>query len=88
MIQRRTLIKKGYYPILKSRIYQLMDYWEVWGGNNKTICKCIAEKIIEDITLYYPDIPIRKSLYSDLVSVIHNINSGRIIEDIKLELNG
>ena len=72
----KTQIQKGFYPISITHIKQFIKNCEQWGYGNKDTCKYVAECIIEKIELYHEDLPIVDNLYSDLISIVHNMNKG------------
>lgn len=69
-------IEMGYYPINIKDIRRYIGYCTTWGYGNKDTCKYVAENIIEQITLKHSEITIGESLYSDLISITHDINNG------------
>lgn len=73
---RKSKIKKGFYPINLSDIRRMIGYCDSWGFGNKDTCKYVAENVIEHLSIDYPELPIRESLYSDLISFVHDINNG------------
>jgi len=74
----KSKIQKGFYPISYTRINQLMKNCRGWDYGNKDTCDYVAESIIQDLDIHYPELPIRDSLRSDLISITHDINNGRI----------
>lgn len=83
-MQKRTKIKKGFYPISISDIKRMIGYCESWGYGNKDTCKYVAENTIEQLIMKYPKIPINVTLYGDLVSITHDINNGSQMKDIEI----
>ena len=74
----KTKIEKGFYPISYAWIKRLIGYAESWGYGNKDTCKYVAENIVEQIQLKYPDLTIRKNLQQELVELTHDINNGKL----------
>lgn len=72
----KTKLQRGYYPIRVKDIRRYIGYCNTWGYGNKDTCKYVAENIIEQLTLNSPEITIKDSLYSDIVSFTHDINNG------------
>lgn len=72
----KTQIQKGFYPISITNIKRYIKNCEEWGYGNKDTCKYVAESIIEKIQLYHEELPIVDTLYSDLISIVHNMNNG------------
>jgi len=73
---RKTKIERGFYPISYADIRRMIGYCDTWGYGNKDTCKYVAENIIEQITLNNEELPIKDDLYSDLISITHDINNG------------
>jgi hypothetical protein len=71
-------IQRGFYPISYTRINQLMKNCRGWDYGNKDTCNYVAYNILQDLDMNYPNLPIRDSLRSDLISITHDINNGRI----------
>jgi hypothetical protein len=74
----KSKIQKGFYPISYTRINQLMKNCRGWDYGNKDTCDYVAESIIQDLDIHYPELPIRSSLRSDLISITHDVNNGRL----------
>lgn len=72
----KTQIQKGFYPISITDVKRYFKNCEEWGYGNKDTCKYVAESIIEKIQLYHEELPIVDTLYSDLISIVHNMNNG------------
>lgn len=75
---KKTKINRGFYPISYTWINRLIGYCNTWGYGNKDTCKYVAENITEQLAMNNPELPIRSSLNSDLISLAHDINNGRI----------
>jgi hypothetical protein len=73
---KKTKLQRGFYPIYLSDIKRLIGYCNTWGYGNKDTCKYVAENTIEQLRLNIPTLPIRETLYSDLISIVHDINNG------------
>ena len=71
-------IQRGFYPISYTRINQLMKNCRGWDYGNKDTCNYVADNILQDLDINYPELPIRGSLRSDLISITHDINNGRL----------
>ena len=85
-MKKATKIKKGFYPISYADIKRMIGYCEGWGYGNKDTCKYVAENTIEQIELKYPELPIKKDLHSDLISIAHDINNGANVKGKELLL--
>ena len=77
---RQTKLQRGFYPIFSKDIRRMISYCETWGYGNKDTCKYVVENIIENLTVYFPQIKINETLYSDLVGIVHDINNGAIFK--------
>ena len=73
---RKTKLERGFYPIYSSDIRRMIGYCETWGYGNKDTCKYVAENIIERMSIEQPEIPIKDTLYSEIVGITHDINNG------------
>jgi hypothetical protein len=73
---RQTKINRGFYPISYADIRRMIGYCNTWGYGNKDTCKYVAENSIEQIQLNHPDKKINDQLYSNLISIAHDINNG------------
>ena len=80
----RTKLERGFYPISYTDIRRMIGYCDTWGYGNKDTCKYVSENIIERLTLEYPDLDIKPSLSSDLVSITHDMNSGANVKGKQL----
>jgi hypothetical protein len=69
-----TKLERGFYPISYGDIRRGLETCERWGYGNKDACKYVAETIIDRIDSM--ELPIKDDLYSDLVSISHDLNSG------------
>ena len=73
---KKTKIERGFYPIYTKDIRRMIGYCETWGYGNKETCKYVSENVIEQLRLKYPNLKISNRLDSDLISIVHDINSG------------
>ncbi len=73
---RKTKIQRGFYPISCADIRRRIGYCDTWGYGNKDTCKYVAETTIEGLEMNYPELPIKDTLYSELISITHDINNG------------
>jgi hypothetical protein len=78
---------KKYYPISVTHIKRLIRNCEEWGYGNKDTCKYVAESIIEWLNLYHENLPIKDTLESELISLVHDINNGAQFDYVKILLN-
>lgn len=78
-------IKNGYYPISISHVKQLIKNCEKWGYGNKDTCKYVAENIIDWLNINHEEIPINETLFNELVSITHDLNSGSLINKIEIK---
>jgi len=83
----KSKIQKGFYPISYTRINQLIKNCRGWDYGNKDTCKYVAESVLQDLDINYPELPIRSSLHSDLISIAHDINNGKITKGKVLTLS-
>ena len=77
----KNKINRGLLPIYASDIKRLIGYCDTWGYGNKDTCKYVTESLIEILKHNFKinidiDIAFKNGLYSELISLIHNINSG------------
>lgn len=73
---RKTKKQRGFYPIYAKDIRRMIGYCETWGYGNKDTCKYVAENVIEQMQMNNPELYIKDSLYSDLISITHDMNNG------------
>jgi hypothetical protein len=78
---------KKYYPISVTHIKRLIRNCEEWGYGNKDTCKYVAESIIEWLNLYHENLPIKDTLESEFISLVHDINNGAQFDYVKILLN-
>jgi hypothetical protein len=76
---------KTIYPIKISHIKRLIKNCEEWKYGNKDTCKYVAECLIDYISTDYPNLPIKNSLYNDIIEIVHDINNGSLIKKIEIE---
>ena len=81
-----TKISRGFYPISITHIKRLIKNCEVWGYGNNDTCKYVAECIIDWLNINHTNLPIKETLYSELVSIVHDLNSGSLIKTIFIKL--
>jgi hypothetical protein len=81
---RGTNIERGFYPISITHIKRLIKNCEEWEYGNKDTCKYVAESIIEWLQLNHESLPIVDTLETDLICIVHNINSGARYKYINL----
>ena len=74
----KSKIQKGFYPISYTRVNQLIRNCRGWDYGNRDTCNYVAENILQDLDMNYPNLPIRSSLRSDLIEITHDINNGRL----------
>jgi hypothetical protein len=79
----KKAVELGFYPISISYVRSLIANCEKWEYDNNATCKYVAETVIEKLERE-TDLPILDSLYSDLVSIAHKLNSGRTLLRIKI----
>ena len=72
----KTQIERGFYPISITHVKKFIKNCEEWGYGNKDTCKYVAESVIANIEDNNMELPINDSLYSDLISITHNMNKG------------
>ena len=87
-IKMKNKIKRGFLPIYSKDIRRLIGYCDTWGYGNKDTCKYVVEQIIEilanDYRININPIGINNPLWSELISLTHNINSGGKFYNIKI----
>ena len=85
-------IQRGFLPIYSKDIRRLIGYCDTWGYGNKDTCKYVAEQIMESLAYDYKmninpmdinPMDIKNPLWSELISLAHNINSGGRFYNIK-----
>ena len=80
-------IKRGLLPIYASDVKRLLGYCNTWGYGNKDTCKYVAEQVMEILAYDYKmdinPMDIKNPLWSELISLTHNINSGGRFYNIK-----
>jgi len=81
-----TKIERGFYPISLTHIKRLIKNCEVWGYGNKDTCKYVAENIIDWLSINHTNLPIKETLYSELVNITHDLNSGSLMKKIEIKL--
>ena len=81
----KSKLERGFYPISITDVKRYIKNCEQWGYGNKDTCKYVAESVIETLELDYEELPIKDTLYQELISISHDINNGRILK--KLEIN-
>ena len=84
----KNKIKKGFLPIYSKDIKRLIGYCDTWGYGNKDTCKYVTESLIEILQHDFKikidiGIAFKNGLYSELISLIHDINSGGKFYNIK-----
>jgi len=77
----KSKVERGYYPIGYAELIRRIGYCDNWGYRNKDTCKYVAETTIEMIEMDHPDLPIKDSLYGELVGIAHDLNKGRRYAD-------
>lgn len=82
----KTKIERGFYPISISEINKLVRIANNWGYGNKDLCKYVAECTIERLQIVHEDLPIKDTLYQELVSLAHDINNGRLSSKVEITL--
>jgi len=82
----KSKLSKGFYPISLTYVRRLIKNCEQWGYGNKDTCKYVAENVIEQISINYEELPIKDSLYQELIGLVHNINNGALIKKIEINL--
>jgi hypothetical protein len=81
----KTKLERGFYPISITAVKRYIKNCEQWGYGNKETCKYVAESVIETLELEHEELPIKNTLYQELVSISHDLNSGAKLK--KLEIN-
>jgi len=82
----KTKLQKGFYPISLTDIRRYIRNCEIWGYGNKDTCKYVAESIIDKLSVNHENIPIKDTLYQELISITHDINSGSLLKKIEINL--
>jgi len=75
-----------FYPIELSHIKRLIKNCEEWGYGNKDTCKYVTESIIEWLCLNHENLPIKDTLYNELICFVHDLNNGARPENVKITL--
>jgi hypothetical protein len=83
----KNKIKRGFLPIYSKDIRRLIGYCDTWDYGNKDTCKYVAEQVMEilanDYKININPIGINNPLWSELISLTHDINSGGKFYNIK-----
>jgi hypothetical protein len=83
----KNKIQRGFLPIYSKDIKRLIGYCNTWGYGNKDTCKYVTEQIMEilacDYKINIDPVGIKNQLWSQLISLTHNINSGGKFYNIK-----
>ena len=82
----KSKLERGFYPISITHVKRYIKLCEQWGYGNKETCKYVAESVIEHLELYHEELPIKDSLYQELVSISHDLNNGRLLKKIEINL--
>ena len=83
----KNKIQRGFLPIYSKDIRRLISSCDTWGYGNKDTCKYVAEQIMEILVCDYKininPMDIKNPLWSELISLAHNLNSGGRFYNIK-----
>jgi hypothetical protein len=86
----KNKIKRGFLPIYSKDIRRLIGYCDTWGYGNKDTCKYVAEQVMEilanDYKININPVGINNPLWSELISLTHDINSGGKFYNIKNQI--
>ncbi len=82
----KTQIERGFYPISITDVKRYIKNCERWGYGNKDTCKYVVETTIYRIEDNYMGLFLRDGLYSDLLSIVHDMNSGSTYKRIDIPL--
>lgn len=84
---RKSNIQRGFYPISMTDVRRYFKNCRQWSYGNKDTCKYVAECVIEKLRMEHETLPIRDNLYSDLISIAHDINNGSLMKKIELKIS-
>lgn len=82
----KSKLQKGFYPISITDVKRYIKNCDSWGYGNKDTCKYVAECVIDRLSIEHEDLPIKDSLYQELVGIAHDINSGSLMKKIEISL--
>ena len=82
----KSKLERGFYPISLTFVKQLLNNCEQWNYGNKDTCRYIAEVVIERLQMDYEDLPIKDTLYSELIGIAHDLNAGGKPKSLEISL--
>ena len=82
----KSKLEKGFYPISLTDIKRYIKNCEEWGYGNKDTCKYVAECVIEKLRMEQEDLPIKDTLYQELVGIAHDLNGGGRLKKLEITL--
>lgn len=83
----KSKLERGFYPISLSYVRGLIKSCESWGYGNKDTCKYVAECVIEKLQMEHENLPIKDTLYSELIGIAHDLNGGGKPKNLEISLN-
>jgi|688.fasta_scaffold548926_3 hypothetical protein len=83
---RQTKLQQGFYPISLTHVKRLIGYCEQWGYGNKDTCKYVSETIIEWLLMNHENLPIKDTLNSELIGIVHDMNNGAKLRKLEILL--
>ena len=83
---RQTKIQRGYYPISYGDLIRRIGYCDNWGYGNKDTCKYVSETIIEWLLMNHENLPIKDTLNSELIGIVHDMNNGAELRKLEILL--
>ena len=82
----KSKLQRGFYPISITDVKRYIRSCEQWGYGNKDTCKYVAESVIERLSIEHEELPIKDTLYQELISIAHDLNSGSLMKKIEINL--
>ena len=81
-----TKIERGFYPISLTDVRQLIKTANSWGYGNKATCKYVVDCLVDRLATDYENLILRKGVYEELISIVHDINGGKKVNKIEISL--
>jgi hypothetical protein len=82
----KSKLQRGFYPISITDVKRYIRNCEEWGYGNKDTCKYVAESVIEKLSIEHEELPIKDTLYQELVSIAHDLNGGGKLKKLEISL--
>ena len=82
----KTKLDRGFYPISLADVKRYIKNCKEWGYGNKDTCKYVAESVIEKLLMEHENLPIKDTLYQELIGIAHNLNAGGQLKKLEISL--